>query len=103
MATDVQAPQLLTVREVADRLKLSEKSVRRRIASGELPAVRLGGRGTQLRVDERELVGQRSKLVTADRYTHALVDYGEVDRAKLLERVRPMHTAMHTTPAKSAA
>jgi excisionase family DNA binding protein len=55
MATDAQAPQLLTVREVADRLKLSEKSVRRRIASGELPAVRLGGRGTQLRVDEREL------------------------------------------------
>jgi excisionase family DNA binding protein len=55
MGTDVQAPQLLTVREVADRLKLSEKSVRRRIASGELPAVRLGGRGTQLRVDEREL------------------------------------------------
>jgi excisionase family DNA binding protein len=55
MATDVQTPQLLTVREVADRLKLSEKSVRRRIASGELPAVRLGGRGAQLRVDEREL------------------------------------------------
>jgi prophage regulatory protein len=55
MDTDVRAPQLLTVREVADRLKLSEKSVRRRIASGELPAVRLGGRGTQLRVDEREL------------------------------------------------
>jgi excisionase family DNA binding protein len=55
MGTDVQAPQLLTVREVADRLKLSEKSVRRRIASGELPAVRLGGRGTKLRVDEREL------------------------------------------------
>jgi prophage regulatory protein len=55
MGTDVRTPQLLTVREVADRLKLSEKSVRRRIASGELPAVRLGGRGTQLRVDEREL------------------------------------------------
>jgi excisionase family DNA binding protein len=55
MDTDVRTPQLLTVREVADRLKLSEKSVRRRIASGELPAVRLGGRGTQLRVDEREL------------------------------------------------
>ena len=55
MGTDVRAPQPLTVREVATRLKLSEKSVRRRIASGELPAVRLGGRGTQLRVDEREL------------------------------------------------
>jgi integrase len=33
-------------------------------------------------------VGQRSRLVTADRYTHALVDYRELDRAKLLERVR---------------
>jgi excisionase family DNA binding protein len=42
MATDVHAPRLLTVREVADRLQLSEKSVRRRIASGELPAVQLG-------------------------------------------------------------
>ena len=34
-----------------------------------------------------ERVGQRSKLVTADRYTHALIDYREIDRAKLLERV----------------
>jgi integrase len=48
-----------------------------------------------------ELVGQRSKLVTADRYTHALVDYREVDRAKLLERVRPMHTSMHTAAAET--
>jgi hypothetical protein len=40
MATDVRTPELLTVREVADRLKLSEKSVRRRIASGEVPAYR---------------------------------------------------------------
>jgi integrase len=31
-----------------------------------------------------ELVGQRSRIVTADRYTHALVDYRELDRAKLL-------------------
>jgi hypothetical protein len=33
-----------------------------------------------------ERVTQRSKLVTADRYTHALVDGRGVDRAKLLER-----------------
>jgi integrase len=33
-------------------------------------------------------VGQRSRLVTADRYTHALLDAREIDRAKLLERVR---------------
>lgn len=35
-----------------------------------------------------ERVGQRSRIVTADRYTHALVDAREVDRARLLARVR---------------
>jgi integrase len=35
-----------------------------------------------------ELVGQRSRVVTADRYTHALLDYREVDRATLLRRAR---------------
>jgi integrase len=34
------------------------------------------------------MVGQRSKLVTADRYSHALIDAVEVDRVKLLERAR---------------
>jgi integrase len=34
------------------------------------------------------LVGQRSKLVTADRYSHALIDYREIDIYKLLARVR---------------
>jgi hypothetical protein len=33
-------------------------------------------------------VGQRSRLVTADTYTHALLDYREIDRAELLGRVR---------------
>jgi len=46
---------LLTVPEVARRLRVSRQSVYRRIASGELPAVQLGGPGTPLRVDEREL------------------------------------------------
>jgi excisionase family DNA binding protein len=56
MGTDVQAPRLLTVRGVAERLGLSTKQVRRRIASGQLPAVRLGPEpNAQLRVDEREL------------------------------------------------
>ena len=43
-----------------------------------------------------EQVGQRSKLVTADRYTHALVDYREIDRPKLLARVRAEQTAVQT-------
>jgi integrase len=33
-----------------------------------------------------ERMGQKSKLVTADTYTHALIDGREVDRPKLLER-----------------
>lgn len=34
-----------------------------------------------------ERVGQRSWLVTADRYIHALVDYRPVNRSELLGRV----------------
>jgi integrase len=37
-------------------------------------------------------VGQRSKLVTADRYSHAMLDDREIDREKLLERVRRART-----------
>lgn len=33
------------------------------------------------------LMGQRSKVVTLETYTHALIDSREVDRGKLLERV----------------
>jgi integrase len=41
-------------------------------------------------------VGQRSRLVTADRYSHALVDYREVNRTELLERVRMVQTPVQT-------
>lgn len=44
-------------------------------------------------------VGQRNLSVTADRYTHAMLDYGEIDRPKLLGRVRVTHTPMHTPHA----
>jgi hypothetical protein len=50
-------------------------------------------------VGRGELVGQRSRLITADRYTHALVDYREIDRRKLLERVRSVRTPVRT-PAR---
>ena len=48
-------------------------------------------------------VGQRNISVTADRYTHAMLDYGEIDRQKLLERVRTAHTPVHTPGAKNGA
>jgi integrase len=49
-----------------------------------------------------ERMGQRSKLVTADTYTHALIDSREVDRAKLLGRVRTVQTPVQTSPLESA-
>jgi excisionase family DNA binding protein len=54
--TLVQPQNLLTVGEVAERLKVSRWSVYRRVEAGELPAVRLGsGPRAPIRVDEREL------------------------------------------------
>lgn len=48
--------RLLTIDEVAVRLRLSRSAVRRRIWQGELPVVRLGnGPAAPVRVDEHEL------------------------------------------------
>jgi integrase len=49
-----------------------------------------------------ERVGQQSKLVTADTYTHALIDSSEVNRTKLLTRVRGVQTPVQTLPAEIA-
>lgn len=55
MSTAVPIRSLLTVREVAERLDVSEKQVYRLIRRGELPAVQLGGPGTAIRIDPDEL------------------------------------------------
>ncbi len=47
--------RLLSVRQVAEALGVSEVTVRRRIDAGELGAVQLGGKGTALRVPASEL------------------------------------------------
>jgi len=54
--TDVQSP-FLTLDEVAKLLRLSRRTVERRVKSGELPAVRCGRKGTSVRVDAAELEG----------------------------------------------
>ena len=41
-------------------------------------------------------VGQRNLSTTADIYTHVLMDYREIKRAKLIERVRAVHIRVHT-------
>lgn len=39
-------------------------------------------------------VGQRNIAITANRYTHVMVDYREVDRQNLLERVRAVSSSV---------
>jgi excisionase family DNA binding protein len=52
----LEETQLLTVAEVARRLQQSERTVRDKIASGQLPAVKIGtGPRASLRVDRDEL------------------------------------------------
>lgn len=46
--------KLLTIQEVAETMKVSEKTVRRLIKRGAIVAYKVGERG-QLRVKEREL------------------------------------------------
>jgi integrase len=48
-------------------------------------------------------VGQRNLSTTADIYTHVLMDYREIDRPKLLERVRAVHSPVHTRQRSNAA
>ncbi len=48
-------------------------------------------------------VGQRNISTTADTYTHVLMDYREIDRANLLERVRAAHAHMHTPERSSCS
>jgi len=47
--------RLLTLDEVAQRLGVSKRTVQRKVYSGQLPALRLGGGHAPVRVDEAEL------------------------------------------------
>ena len=47
--------ELLTVAEVAERLRCSEPTVRRRIRSWDIPAVKLGQGRSAIRIDAAEL------------------------------------------------
>jgi excisionase family DNA binding protein len=48
--SDALVPELLTTREVAERLRVTERTVRNWCTNGTLPAIQLGGRGTHLRI-----------------------------------------------------
>jgi excisionase family DNA binding protein len=54
--TNVAAPQeLLTISETAELLRCSEESIRRKVRSGELPAVQLGPPGSAIRIPRAAL------------------------------------------------
>jgi excisionase family DNA binding protein len=55
LTTRDHSGEWLSVREVAAELGRSEPTVRRRIRAGELPAVRLGPRGSGVRVPRAAL------------------------------------------------
>jgi excisionase family DNA binding protein len=55
LTTPEHAREYLTVAEVAAELSCSEPTVRRRIRAGELPAVRLGGHGSGVRIPRAAL------------------------------------------------
>jgi excisionase family DNA binding protein len=52
MSTLARPRRLLTIRETADQLSVSERTVRRLIECAEIPALRIGG---SVRVDAGEL------------------------------------------------
>ena len=47
--------KLLTIRDVADRLRVSERTVRRWIANGDLAVLRPGASGRLVRIDPDDL------------------------------------------------
>lgn len=58
------APRYVSVQEAADLLSVSQKTIRRRIADGELDAVRVGsGRSVRIPADA---VGQLLRPLTAN-------------------------------------
>ena len=55
MSTVDPPREFLTVSEVAVEIRQSEKSIRRKIARGEITAVQLGGRGSAIRIPSSAL------------------------------------------------
>lgn len=52
MNVEDELPRLLTVRAVAELARVSEKTIRRTIAAGKLPCMRIG---TLVRVSEKDV------------------------------------------------
>jgi magnesium chelatase family protein len=87
MANADTLPRLLTVPEVADELGLSKRTVRRRIADGEIPAVKLGRTCTP-----QKLAAYGGKL------SRALVDRFDL----VVHMPRPRGSELDTRPGEAS-
>ena len=88
MSSAVADRPLLTVREVAERLAVSEKTVRRLIERGELPVLRVG---VQIRVDAAQLeawlhAGDVTRLEEEIRAAHERGDVEALERLRAAYR-----------------
>jgi excisionase family DNA binding protein len=55
MSTPVHSRRYLSVKEAAEQLSVSERTVRRLVDAGRVPAVRVGGPGSAIRLPVGEL------------------------------------------------
>jgi excisionase family DNA binding protein len=94
----LQRPKWLSVKEVALRLGIHEQSVRRKIASGEIPALQLGGPGCALRVLEDEL----ERWLYRDRFLEPVDGSDDGSRQGQLRPAQPLSERRGTQkPGKS--
>ncbi len=75
--------KLLSIREVADRLKVSEEEVKRLVDMGEIPAYRIGGTFLRFRREQIEAIANEIREVEEKDPEHA--------KPVLDERGRPTH------------
>ena len=96
MATLLEEPRWLTVKQAARRLGLHEITVRRKIHRGELPALQLGGRGTALRILEDEL----HRFIYGSPHGEVLSDDGSQRSGSFAVSTRtPQHAARDPEPS----
>jgi len=88
MATNQTAEErILTIPEVAERLRLSRDTVYRKVAGGQLPALQLG-QGGPLRVSERALTGwlAAQTTTTAEENIMTREEFNAYARAAIAEQ-----------------
>jgi len=67
----MQDDKMLTIEEVAERMRVNEKTVRNWIASGELPAFPIGKRGYRIsETDLRNFVEARKQRLQKQVHDH---------------------------------